>query len=42
MELLIKAGYQDDPHIKNGFRWLLPRGKRIEGGLYPLELPLKI
>lgn len=37
MELLIKAGYADDPRIKKGFRWLLSIRQNDGGWAIPLR-----
>lgn len=37
MELLIKAGYYDDPHIKKGFQWLLKNRQDDGGWAIPLR-----
>ncbi|MGC9517099.1 MAG: hypothetical protein ACP5C3_05290 [Methanomicrobiales archaeon] len=37
MELLIKAGYQDDPRIHQGFNWLLVNRQKDGGWAIPLR-----
>lgn len=37
MELLIKAGYENDPRIETGFRWLLAVRQRDGGWALPLR-----
>ncbi|MFX1326532.1 MAG: hypothetical protein ACFE91_00110 [Promethearchaeota archaeon] len=37
MELLIKAGYQDDPRIKKGFKWLLSTRQDDGGWAIPIR-----
>ncbi len=42
MELLIKAGYENDPRIEAGFRWLLGLRQRDGGWALPLRTVGKI
>ena len=37
MELLVKAGYSDDPRIAKGFRWLLSERQNDGGWAFPLR-----
>ena len=37
MELLIKAGYADDPHIKRGFEWFLAMRQDDGGWAWPIR-----
>jgi hypothetical protein len=37
MELLIKAGYVDDPHIEKGFSWLLSQRQNDGGWAIPIR-----
>jgi len=37
MELLIKAGYSQDPHIENGFKWLLSMRQKDGGWALPMR-----
>ncbi|HZW57310.1 MAG TPA: hypothetical protein VFF30_13560 [Nitrososphaerales archaeon] len=37
MELLIKAGYPHDPHIRRGFKWLLSIRQNDGGWAFPLR-----
>ena len=41
MELLIKAGYQDDSHIEKGFKWLLSMLQEDGGWIVPLRTSSK-
>ena len=37
MELLIKAGYSQDPHIENGFSWLISMKQNDGGWAFPVR-----
>ena len=37
MELLIKAGYEQDPHIEQGFKWLISMKQNDGGWAFPIR-----